>query len=112
VLPIAFLAGVVATTAWLVRRRSGVGEEAAWATDENLAQANTEDLFDTAETAGLLEEALDEKLPDMVPEGWSLNDYQRWLEGPLPEGWTAEQWGVYVEEAKAALEAHASKAEG
>jgi hypothetical protein len=112
VLPIAFLAGVVATTAWLVRRRSGVGEEAAWATDENLAQANTEDLFDTAETAGLLEEALDEKLPDMVPEGWSLNDYQRWLEGPLPEGWTAEQWGVYVEDAKAALEAHASKAEG
>ncbi|DAC48956.1 MAG TPA: TIGR03790 family protein [Candidatus Poseidoniales archaeon] len=112
VLPLGFLAGVLALTAWLARRRTGVVEDAAWATEESLPYVNTEEMFDSAETDDVLEEALGESLPEIVPEGWTLEDYQRWLEGPLPEGWTADQWVAYVEEAKATLEAHEAQAEG
>ena len=112
VLPLGFLAAVLALTAWLARRRTGVVEEAAWATEESLPYVNTEEMFDSAETDDVLEEALGESLPEIVPDGWTLEDYQRWLEGPLPEGWTADQWGAYVEEAKATLEAHEAQAEG
>ena len=112
VMPLGFLAGVLALTAWLARRRTGVVGEAAWATEESLPYVSTEEMFDSDETDDVLGEALGESLPEIVPDGWTLEDYQRWLEGPLPEGWTADQWGAYVEEAKATLEAHEAQAEG
>jgi hypothetical protein len=26
-----------------------------------------------------------------------MEDYERWLEGPTPDGWTEEQWKTYTE---------------
>jgi len=37
-------------------------------------------------------------VPEFVPEGWTVEDFSRWLDGPVPEGWTDEQWSAYVDE--------------
>ena len=85
---------------------------AAWGTDENESFADTEDLFDQQETADVLDNTALAERPDIVPDGWSIEDFHRWLDGPLPEGWTTEQWTRYVQEAKTTLSAHDTQAEG
>ena len=35
--------------------------------------------------------------PEFIPEGWTMEDYERWLEGPTPDGWAEEQWKTYTE---------------
>ena len=32
------------------------------------------------------------------PEGWSVEQYGDWLNGPCPEGWSSEAWDTFVEE--------------
>ena len=65
-----------------------------------------ESLFESDTVDDTLEEqtADEPRQPSFVPEGWTLEEYGRWLEGPTPEGWSDEQWTEYVEEHKAALE--------
>ena len=112
VLPLAVLGSILAVTAWAVRRRGRDGDVAAWATDEDESFADTEDLFDQQETADVLDNTALAERPDIVPDGWSIEDFHRWLDGPLPEGWTTEQWTHYVQEAKTTLSAHDTQAEG
>ncbi len=112
VLPLALLASILVMTGWLVRKRGRVDEEEKWNTEETETHISTEDLFEQEETVGLLDESSEPELPDIVPEGWTLEEYHRWLDGPLPEGWASEQWTAYVEEAKRTLDAHEPQAEG
>jgi len=112
VLPLALLVSILVTTGWLVRKRSGVENGEKWHTEATEPYLSAEDLFEQEESIGLLDEPSAPVLPDIVPDGWTLEDYHRWLDGPLPEGWAPEQWATYVEEAKRTLEAHESQAEG
>ena len=112
VLPLALLASILVMTGWLVRKRGRVDDEEKWNTEETETHISTEDLFEQEETVGLLDESSEPELPDIVPEGWTLEEYHRWLDGPLPEGWASEQWTAYVEEAKRTLDAHEPQAEG
>ena len=112
VLPLALLVSILVTTGWLVRRRGGVEGGEKWHTEATEPYLSTEDLFEQEESVGLLDEPSTSVLPDIVPEGWTLEEYHRWLDGPLPEGWAPEQWATYVEEAKRTLEAHEPQAEG
>ncbi|DAC35851.1 MAG TPA: hypothetical protein D7I05_00865, partial [Candidatus Poseidoniales archaeon] len=32
------------------------------------------------------------------PDGWSVEQYDDWLNGPCPEGWSDAAWGAFVEE--------------
>ena len=96
----------------LVLRRRGPVDDLKWASDELEPYANTEELFEQDQDEGVLEERESQPLPDIVPEGWSLEDYTSWLDGPLPEGWTEDQWHTYVEESKATLSAVEPQAEG
>ena len=111
-LPLALLASILVMTGWLVRKRGGVDQEEKWDTEETEPYISTEDLFEQEETVGLLEEPSAPELPDIVPEGWTLEEYNRWLDGPLPEGWASEQWTQYVVEAKRTLDDHEPQAEG
>ena len=42
-------------------------------------------------------------LTNGVPDGWTVEAFTAWLDGPTPEGWTDEQWTTYVQDAKAEL---------
>ncbi len=111
-LPLALLASILVATAYWVKRRSTDGASVGWGTEEETPLVNTEDLFDNQQTEGLLEETPAPDLPEIVPEGWTVEQFKRWLDGPLPDGWTAEQWSSYIEEAKSTLDAHVPQAEG
>ena len=93
-------------------RRRGPTDDLKWASDEFEPYANTEELFERDQEEGVLSESVTPESHDIVPEGWSLDDYTSWLDGPLPEGWTEEQWRTYVEESKATLASSEVQAEG
>ncbi len=99
---IAFLA-VLAS--FLMLRRSGRRHEAStWGDVDETNLASLEDLFEGVQDTHLFGEvAAPDPRPSFVPDGWTVEDFKRWLEGPLPEGWTAEQWNAYVEEHRALL---------
>lgn len=103
---------IAITSGLLVLRRRGPTDDLKWASDEFEPYANTEELFERDQEEGVLSESVTPESHDIVPEGWSLDDYTSWLDGPLPEGWTEEQWRTYVEESKATLASSEVQAEG
>ena len=125
------LAAAVVVLTTVLRRRSMNGVDKAWGNDVFDPLVNTEDLFERETISDLFEEEVDEPseisgdlssesnselgaedtVPSIVPEGWTLEAYTSWLEGPTPDGWTDDQWTTYVEESKATL-AEASSSEG
>ena len=32
---------------------------------------------------------------DRIPEGWTLEEFLNWLDGPMPEDWQEDQWELY-----------------
>ena len=32
---------------------------------------------------------------ERIPEGWTLEEFLNWLDGPMPEDWQEEQWELY-----------------
>ena len=80
VLPLALLVSILVTTGWLVRRRGGVEGGEKWHTEATEPYLSTEDLFEQEESVGLLDEPSTSVLPDIVPEGWTLEEYHRWLD--------------------------------
>ena len=32
---------------------------------------------------------------ERIPEGWTLQEFLDWLDGPMPDDWTEEQWVLY-----------------
>jgi len=74
-----------------------------------VARSKPEQLDETSD-AGMSEEAQealwgeasDASAPALQrPEGWSVEQYAAWLDGPQPEGWTEEAWSSFVEEQSA-----------
>jgi hypothetical protein len=41
-----------------------------------------------------LEQAEPER-DERIPEGWGLEEFLNWLDGPLPDDWEEEQWELY-----------------
>ena len=125
------LAAAVVALTTVLRRRTTDGVDKAWGNDAFDPLVNTEELFEREAVSDLFEEEIDESTenngdlssettnelgtedtaPSIVPEGWTLEAYTAWLEGPTPDGWTDDQWTTYVEESKATL-AEVSSSEG
>ena len=108
---------LAACVGWILRRRSDVGGEPAWGEEEGLNPLlNTENLFDEDAASDLFasDEAVEEtqEATGIVPNGWTVEEFVAWLEGPLPEGWTESQWAAYVETSTAALSGQNQPAEG
>ena len=121
------LAGLVAAVLGLtvlLRRRTLREAEKTWGEDDLDTLTNAEDLFEQESTPDLFEEEHHDSTPDVaeadstneassiVPEGWTLEAYTDWLDGPAPEGWTEEQWVTYVTASKATLAKGAASSEG
>ena len=34
---------------------------------------------------------------ERIPEGWTVEEFLNWLDGPMPDDWNAEQWEQYRE---------------
>ena len=127
----ALLAAVVVLTT-VLRRRTMNEADKAWGNDMFDPMANTEDLFEREVVSDLFEEEVNEStetnddmslepnselstgdtIPSIVPDGWTLEAYSAWLDGPTPDGWTDDQWTTYVEESKATLAQASASSEG
>ena len=35
------------------------------------------------------------KRDERIPEGWTLEEFVEWLNGPIPDDWEADQWSEY-----------------
>ena len=73
---IAVLIIVLLTSSMYIRGRSKTREEDSWADDSHSP-----------------EPVRDER----IPEGWTVEEFLNWLDGPMPEDWNAEQWEQYRE---------------
>mgnify|MGYP001235975381 FL=1 len=63
---------VVVTTR--VRAREGEANAETWQVDETPPESDTR-----------------------IPEGWTLEEFLEWLDGPMPDEWEEEQWNQYRE---------------
>ena len=102
------LAILVVVSIAVVRRQNNRHQEldSGWGVQEDVADHSIEDLFNLNEDNDSLSEPADEALPEYIPEGWSLEQYRTWIEGPCPEGWEEEQWSTYVATHVQALAEH------
>ena len=104
---------LVVTTAMLRRRAVKTGDD-AWGEDDLSPLLNTEALFELEAESDVFEEHAEDEPPSAeetteieraltngVPDGWTVEAFTAWLDGPTPEGWTDEQWTTYVQDAKA-----------
>jgi hypothetical protein len=108
---------LAACIGWILRRRLEVDEEPAWGEEEHLNPLlNTEDLFDESEPSDVFASdgrpEGEQETGGIVPNGWTVEEFTTWLEGPVPEGWTQPQWAAYVEASTAALATQDQPAEG
>jgi uncharacterized protein (TIGR03790 family) len=101
---------IVGLSAVVLRLRKTMAEETEWGEQDASQMASLEDLFDQDSTETSFE--AENILPTFVPDGWTIEAYQAWLEGPAPEGWTDEQWSIYVAEHREALAQHHREAQG
>jgi hypothetical protein len=85
---------------YLFSRRGESAEETAWGDSDEDTMHSLEALFESDEPETAFENGDAEETaahPEFIPEGWTMEDYERWLEGPTPDGWTEEQWKTYTE---------------
>ena len=103
---------IVTLSAVVLRLRKTASEETAWGASDALQLASLEDLFEQDSAGTSFDSPLPADLPSFVPEGWTLVAYEEWLGGPVPEGWTEDQWATYVAEHREALAKHHQEAQG
>jgi len=89
---------VLALSALFISRNRKVGQ--LWAFDKEgdtdpSHDVEIDDLFDHNSTEIISQ---NEELPDFLPSGWTIEQFTSWLEGPVPEDWSNEQWASYVAE--------------
>lgn len=97
----------------LLRRKGANASEMDWGEKALDVLENTESLFEQEAENDLFEEDGEgEELPSIVPEGWTMEAYTAWLDGPVPEDWSEEQWSVYVASSKAKLAQQSEASEG
>ncbi|MEK9695068.1 MAG: hypothetical protein VW270_04845 [Candidatus Poseidoniales archaeon] len=95
---ILILVCVLALSALFISRHRKVSQQ--WAIDKEDAaglshDVEIDDLFDQNSTNIISQ---NEELPNFVPSGWTIDQFASWLEGPVPEDWSNEQWASYVAE--------------
>lgn len=96
--------GVGAIVAKKRHSEAGFNDWGSEGADENATMDSLESLFDEETTTDALDDPPPtSEHPSFVPEGWTIDEYTRWLDGPAPEGWTTDQWTSYVDEHRAAL---------
>jgi hypothetical protein len=81
----AILLVVLATTVLWRRKQKGV--------DAPLWQVENE-----GSDEGIQEQPIEGSPALQLPEGWSREQYQVWLEGEMPSGWTLLQWMEFTDE--------------
>jgi len=82
-----------------VRRNGRPNIDSAWGENEEKGFSSIEDLFEGMQDETVFDEVVEpSSAPEFVPEGWTVEDFSRWLDGPVPEGWTDPQWSAYVDE--------------
>ena len=81
----AILLVVLATTVLWRRKQKGV--------DTPLWQVENE-----GSDEGIQEQPIEGSPALQLPEGWSREQYQVWLEGEMPSGWTLLQWMEFTDE--------------
>ena len=96
---LAMLVFTALVTVVLVRRNGRPNTDSAWGETEDASLSSLEDLFEGLHDETVFDEVADSSsVPEFLPEGWTVEDFSRWLDGPVPEGWTDEQWSAYVDE--------------
>jgi uncharacterized protein (TIGR03790 family) len=104
---------VVSLTVMLVRRRAGSETLSDWGGSDEGSLDSLEDLFEREVLHDAFEVPSPQgTVPSFVPNGWSLDEFKRWLDGPLPEGWSMEQWETYVAEHRGLVAQHLNEAQG
>jgi hypothetical protein len=77
--------------------------------EEGLADASGSLTVDPSLQEALWEDDVAEAPPTMPalrrPEGWTKEQYRRWLDGPRPDGWSEDQWVSFVHEQRPLNEA-------
>ena len=96
---VAMLLLTALVTVVLVRRNGRPNIDSAWGENEEKGFSSIEDLFEGMQDETVFDEVVGpSSAPEFVPEGWTVEDFSRWLDGPVPEGWTDPQWSAYVDE--------------
>ena len=108
------MTAALGAVAFTLRNNSQVHDEEDW-TIEEVSGANIESMFDdNMPPQNDIEKEGDENPidSDLIPEGWTEEQFTAWIEGPTPEGWTEEQWVDFVSEQNAKLASHGIQTEG
>ena len=108
------MAAALGAVAFTLRNNSQVHDEEDW-TIEEVSGANIESMFDDnmPPQNDIEKEGDDNPVDrDLIPEGWTEEQFTAWIEGPTPEGWTEEQWVDFVSEQNAKLASHGIQTEG
>ena len=95
----ALIATVALIGARFARNRHGVREEKsdAWAASSSV---DFDTLFDAptmVQDNVISEQRASSPRPEIIPQGWTGQQFLAWLDGPMPEGWAMEQWKGYIE---------------
>jgi hypothetical protein len=97
-----------------IRNNSLTSDEDDWAVEEASGE-DIESMFDEDKSLSNDDEADDgdeDLIDDVIPEGWTEEQFVSWLDGPTPEGWAEEQWIEFVAEKKTKLTTHDNQTEG
>lgn len=105
---IVFMVLIVIASMVIVRRQNNRGRafDSEWGEHEGVEDHSIEDLFNLNEEDDALPAPSNDTMPEYIPEGWTLEQYRTWMEGPCPEGWGEEQWLDYVETHTQLLDEH------
>ena len=66
--------------------------------DEEGAEGTNDVRLDVADQDALWDQPEVSSTELKRPEGWTVEQYSAWLEGPRPEGWSEDAWKDFVEE--------------
>ena len=112
-LVIAIMALLAVISLVVVRHLNNRSQEfdSQWVVQEDETDHTVEDLFDSKEDHNAFDTSSDDSLPEYIPDGWTLDQYRSWIDGPCPEGWAEEQWSTYVETHTQALAEHNASAQ-
>ena len=95
------VAALIVTVALLgarIARTKHRGQEEETVTWAASSTVDLDSLFDTPtiiQNNGTSKERASSHRPEVIPEGWTGQQFLAWLDGSLPEGWTSEQWKSY-----------------
>lgn len=100
---------IVALSAFFIINRDPSSRKGTWGDTEIFGLDTLEDLFETDTSTTSFEVGPQSAAGITLPVGWTLEAFERWLDGETPDGWSEEQWKEYVIQQKAAITATQSQ---